>query len=229
VLNSHGYTLRERVKVKKGKPDPHSRDVTLKFRTPDLIVAAEALPAKGKAKFEEDITPFLVRTVNPNGSETTSFVQPSSMRSLFSVSITKDLEPSDRLLTLADASAMYPDLQQRLKLAGATAIQADAKLTPGLAFHELVFGGASVDLGAKVDAEFDFSLWYERGMLVMQSLELPSCHSNTRLVKERRQELPPGAHSRSSGPYNPISRSGRARTVSCEWVRFLKPQILSIA
>ena len=165
VLNSHGYTLRDRVKVKKGTPDPDSGEVTLKFRTPDLIVAAEALPGKGKAKFEEDIIPLIVRTVNANGSETTSFVQPFSMRSLFSVSITNDLEPSDRLLTFADASAIYPDLQKRLKLAGATAIQADAKLTPGSTFRELVFDGAFVDLGAKVDAEFNLSLWYEQGML----------------------------------------------------------------
>src|SRR2546430_5127835 len=70
VLNSHGYTLRDRVKVKKGTPDPDSGEVTLKFRTPDLIVAAEALPGKGKAKFEEDIIPLIVRTVNADRKST---------------------------------------------------------------------------------------------------------------------------------------------------------------
>jgi hypothetical protein len=42
----------------KGRFDDSKQRVTLKFRAPDLIVAAEALPLKGKAKFEEDITPL---------------------------------------------------------------------------------------------------------------------------------------------------------------------------
>jgi hypothetical protein len=35
-----------------------------------------------------------------------------------------------------------------------------AALVDGAKFHELVFGGALVDLGSKLDAEFDLALWY---------------------------------------------------------------------
>jgi hypothetical protein len=163
VLNRHGYTLRECVKVKKGKPEPESAEATLKFRTPDLIIAAEALPSKGKVKFEEDIAPLI--RVNAGGSETAQFAKPPSMRSLFSVSITTDLEPSYQLLTVDNASALYPDLQHHLQLVGAGPVRGDAQLRPGSTFHEVVFDGASVDLGAKVDAEFDLSLWYKNGTL----------------------------------------------------------------
>jgi hypothetical protein len=157
ALNEHGYTLRERIKIKKGKPE---REVTLKFRTPDLIIAADARPDKAKAKFEEDIAPLVVPTTAASGAVTAAFARPPSMRSLFSVSIDNDIEPSDHLLTVGDASAIYPDLINRLRAAGAPAIDAGVALKEGATFHEVVFEGASVDLGHKVDAEFDLSLWY---------------------------------------------------------------------
>jgi hypothetical protein len=39
------------------------------------------------------------------------------------------------------------------------------ELVDGAKFHDLVFGGALVDLGSKLDAEFDLTLWYRAGTL----------------------------------------------------------------
>lgn len=162
ALNAVGYSVRERTKIKNNKLDPDSREMTLKFRTADVLIAQEALPEKGKTKLEEDIVPLLVRKVDPSGKETGAFARPPSMRSIFSVSLTEDLEPGDVFATVADIAKHFKDLADRLERAGGKDIAFNAALFKGPTFHELVFKGATVDLG-DVEGEFDLSLWYREG------------------------------------------------------------------
>ena len=164
TFDKHGYALRERAKLKKGQLVANSREITLKFRIPDIFIAADARPEKGKAKFEEDIAPLIAKVADGTGKETgAAFAQPPSMRSMFSVSMEREPKPSNQLATFADAIAVYPDLPDRLSVAGAPKIAADTKLEKGRTFHEVVLEGASVDLGHKLDAGIDLSLWYEKG------------------------------------------------------------------
>jgi hypothetical protein len=160
VLKDHDYSFRERTKIKNGKPDSDSREVTLKFRTPDLFVAAAAYAGDSPGvKFEEDIAPLLVRTVRKSGT-TAAFARPPAMRSLFSVSRSRGIKSDDQLRTLEDVAALYSDLASSLERAGMKNGGLGAKLIKGDEFRETVFSGASVDLGHKLDAEFDLSLWY---------------------------------------------------------------------
>jgi hypothetical protein len=173
LLNGHGYIFRERIKLKKGQPDRDSREVTLKFRTPDLFLAAAVPPAEGaKTKFEEDIAPLLVRKVDAAGKETAIFAQPPSMRSLFSVSISRDAERDDRFATLGALAELIADLGDRLAKAGVTAGDLGAKLVEGDTFRESVYSGAAVDLGDKVDGEFDLTLWHRDGAGAPATAEL---------------------------------------------------------
>jgi hypothetical protein len=166
ALNDHGYIFRERIKLANGQPNRKDREVTLKFRTPDLFLAAAARPRDdAKAKFEEDIAPLLVRTVSASGDETAAFVEPPLMRSLFSVSISRDVNPDVQFSTLEDVTARYRGLKDRLERAGMKRSDLTAELVDGGRIHELVFAGAFVDLGNKLDAEFDLTLWYREGTL----------------------------------------------------------------
>ena len=162
-LDAIGYSVRERTKIKKEKLDPDSREMTLKFRTADVLIAWEALPEKGDTKFEEDIVPLLVRKIDAAGKETGAFAKPPSMRSIFSVSATEELEPTDKFTTVADVAKQFKDFRDRLDRAGGKGIAPGAALREGPVFHELVFKGAAVDLGEKIEADFDLSLWYRAG------------------------------------------------------------------
>jgi hypothetical protein len=158
VLTRHGYTLRERTKLEDGQPVAKSREATLKFRIADNIIAASAHSGEADDKFEEDIAPLLRA-----GGKGTGFARPPSMRSMFSVSMDRDPKAANQLLTFADASAIYPDLQERLAAMGAARVSGDAKLKAGAIFHEVVFEGAEVDIGKDLEAEIDVSLWYADG------------------------------------------------------------------
>lgn len=162
-LNAIGYSVRERTKIKTEKLDPDSREMTLKFRTPDVLIAWEALPEKGDTKFEEDIAPLLIRKVDGAGKEMGTFAKPPSMRSIFSVSLTEELEPTDKFTTVADVAKHFKDFRDRLERAGGKDIAPGVALSEGPVFHELVFKGAAVDLGEKLEADFDLSLWYHAG------------------------------------------------------------------
>lgn len=162
ALNAVGYSVRERTKIKKDKLDPTSREMTLKFRTSDVVIAWEALPEGGKIKFEEDIAPLIVRRVDASG-EKGAFARPPSMRSIFSVSLTQKVGPADEFKTVADVGTHFFDFKERLERAGSD-IAFGTALAKGPVFHELVFQGASIDLG-DVEAEVDLSLWYRDGKI----------------------------------------------------------------
>lgn len=164
ALDALGYSLRERTDFDKGQLETDSREMTLKFRTPDVFVAQEAVPKKGKAKFEEDIAPLIVRNVDTAGNEKGAFARPPAMRSIFSVSLTKDkLKPADQFNTIGNVVKHFKDLERGLERAGGKDIAPGTALTQGPTFHELVFKGGVVDLGEKMNAKVDVSLWYHAG------------------------------------------------------------------
>jgi hypothetical protein len=167
VLDTNGFALRERTKMKKGKPDPDERKLTLKFRTPELFLAAgtqwRGLDKSAKAKFEEDIAPLIERTRTESGKVATVFARPPSIRSLFSISVTQDLEPQETLQTLADVTRLNPGLEGILKGAGVKTTALDATLVKGDEFHERVYSGALVDLGHDTDAKLELTVWQRAG------------------------------------------------------------------
>jgi hypothetical protein len=61
--------------------------------------------------------------------------------------------------------ARYRGLKDRLERAGMKRSDLAAELVDGDRIHELAFAGAFVDLGNKLDAEFDLTLWYREGTL----------------------------------------------------------------
>jgi hypothetical protein len=153
LLDRQGYIFREHTRLKDGKPD---REVTLKFRSPDIFLAAARMPATGDSKFEEDITPVVI--VSSGKPAVARFATPPSMRSLFSASETRDVPADVRLTTLADVVRVFPELGTRLETA---AVAPSEAVRPGRAFNEMVISGGTVDLGSSLDAEFDVTLWYD--------------------------------------------------------------------
>src|SRR5262249_16401184 len=109
LLDHNGYSFRERVRLKNGD-EKSNREVTLKFRTPDLFLASEtALKGRNEessTKFEEDIAPVIVSTFDQSAHTSGVVVQPRSMRSLFSLSTKETVGPDDtfEVLVRCDAS-----------------------------------------------------------------------------------------------------------------------------
>jgi hypothetical protein len=170
-LTLSGYSLRERPDLEDGAPVAGSRELTLKLRTPDIMIAADAVPKKddpqfGDSKFEEDIAPLLVRKSDADGK--VALVH--SMRSQFSVSI--DIEAASPLATFGDAVAIYPTLPARLAAAGTPKVDSATQLIPGKIFDEIVFEGAKLELGGEKPAGIDVSLWYAQGTAGKQAPEL---------------------------------------------------------
>jgi len=166
LLDHNGYAFRERVRVKNGDEDSSTREVTLKFRTPDLFLASETA-LKGSSdeadtKFEEDIAPVIASAFDQSTGTSRVVVQPRSMRSLFSVSTKESVGAHDRFDVLEHIMLAYPDLQSNLRKAGVSNDVASSNLVAGMAIRELVFEGAKVDLGRDTDAEFALTLWYPK-------------------------------------------------------------------
>jgi hypothetical protein len=150
ALRSAGFALRERAKLKDGKAADDAR-LTLKLRAPDLFIVDSAnLEGSGDAstKLEEDIVPFGAAAGGP------------SMRSLYSRSVNQDIGGGEAPDSVRDTIKLYPGLENELIKAGVAGSILDAALAKGPPIRELVFEGALVDLGGKVDAEFALTLWY---------------------------------------------------------------------
>jgi hypothetical protein len=156
-LNANGYLLRERTSLKDGR-----RELTLKFRTPDIFQAAQSWigAAGGKAEFEEDIAPLIRRTFARSGEVRVAFAHPPTMRSLFSKSVTVRIDADFATQSLRHVTALFPGFGGALRKAGLDKETFRAPLQSGERIHELVFNGAFVDLGENLEAEFDVTLWY---------------------------------------------------------------------
>jgi hypothetical protein len=156
LLNANGYLLRERMRVRDGR-----RELTVKFRTPDIFQAAQSwIVAADDAEFEEDIAPLIRRTFTPAGEVHVAFAQPPTMRSLFSQSATVGIEKDFAIRSLRDVIGLFPGFATALRRIGIDEEIVRTRLRSGERVHELVFNGALVDLGENVDAEFDLTLWY---------------------------------------------------------------------
>ena len=80
LLNANGFSFRDRTRVKDGR-----RELTLKFRAPDIFLAAQSKFDRDNddAEFEEDIAPWSNERSRPQGRRVPS-LPAASMRSLFS-------------------------------------------------------------------------------------------------------------------------------------------------
>ena len=158
LLAKHGFTLRSRTAVENGEPVGDT-EVTLKFRSPDFLIAAEycrAARANGgsETKLEEDIGPLQV----PRGKKPVAVAEPRSIYSRFAVS-TK-IKTDNNLETLGDTFSQFGVLEKSLSRDSDGEDYGATRLHSGPAICEWVFQEAVVDLGDKLDAEFAFTLWY---------------------------------------------------------------------
>ena len=159
LLASHGFALRKRTAIEDGRPVGET-EVTLKFRSPDFLVAAEhcrAARANGGSddtKLEEDIGPLQV----PRGKKPVAVAEPRSIYSRFAVS-TK-IKIDDSIETVGDAFSRFGALQKSLSRNGVGEDLGETRLHSGPTICEWVFQDAMVDLGGELDAEFGFTLWY---------------------------------------------------------------------
>jgi hypothetical protein len=166
ALDGIGYAFRERVDLEDGREDKSSRELTLKYRTPDLFLAAEAYSKakkeKTKTKLEEDISPLIARMRRSPTDEVT-VAQPRSMRSLFAVSTKNErVAAGEAFEVLGDLIDDYPTWKANFKKAKLSELSMNARLLPGPKIHELVFEGAKVDLDHDEDVKFALTLWYNR-------------------------------------------------------------------
>jgi hypothetical protein len=168
-LNVNGYLLRERTSLKDGR-----RELTVKFRSPDIFQAAQSWigAAGGKAEFEEDIAPLIRRTFTRSGEVRVAFARPPTMRSLFSKSVTVRIDGDLAIESLRNVTALFPGFGGALRKAGLDKETFRAPLESGERIHELVFNGALVDLGDNVEAEFDVTLWYAEEAAELMIAEL---------------------------------------------------------
>jgi hypothetical protein len=159
LLAKHGFALRQRTAIEKGEPVGRT-EVTLKFRSPDFLIAAEYCRAAkangggGDTTLEEDIGPLQV----PRGKKPVAVAEPRSIYSRFAVS-TK-VKPDDSFETLGDAFSRFGALEQSLRRDSDGEDLGPVRLHSGPTICEWVFQEAAVDLGDKLDAEFAFTLWY---------------------------------------------------------------------
>jgi hypothetical protein len=157
LLAHRGIALRSRSLFENGALSDVP-EVTLKFRTPDLMRAAEYCEAAGRFEgntvLEEDIAPFQVA----RGKEPAAVAKPRSTFTRFSVSTKRDID--DALDTLGAVFARFGAVADLLGDGGKSA---EAKLRAGPTIYEWVFQDASADLGDNLDAEFGFTLWHFPG------------------------------------------------------------------
>jgi hypothetical protein len=146
--------------VENGEP-AGTAEVTLKFRTSDILLAAEvadrsrAVKVK-KRKFEEDVAPLQVGPRDGPAKKVTR-TKSHAAYSRFSVSLT--LEFDDPLATLGVAFDRFGTLKRELEQAAGAQVEDDLRLSAGPSICEWVFENAAVDLGNRT-AEFGLTLWY---------------------------------------------------------------------
>ena len=151
----------ERVDLDDNDRPASKPEVTLKFRSSDLFLAADMqLKAKAEgaeSKFEEDTGPLSLTNAGER------FVaSPRSARSQFSRSTSQTVKQSDLPQTLEDIDKLYPTFSEDLQLV-ADEIDLQAALESGPEYRELVYRSSKLDLTNDTKAKFALTIWYEGG------------------------------------------------------------------
>ena len=159
ALNGNGFALRERVDLDDNDRPASKPEITLKFRSSDLFLAADMqLKAKAEgaeSKFEEDIGPLSLTNAGER------FVaSPRSARSRFSRSTSQTVKQSDLPQTLEDIDKLYPTFSEDLQLV-ADEIDLQAALKSGPEYRELVYRSSRRDVTKDTKAKFALTIWYE--------------------------------------------------------------------
>lgn len=157
TLGGDGFALRERVDLDQhGRPaDEH--ELTLKFRSPDLFLAAAMGldDHAGKSKFEEDVGALAVR----DASKQMVVAVPASSRAQFSRSFKRAVAADGAPRTLDEVDRLYPGFAADLRLV-AGPIDMAAALEAGADFRELVYESSKLSVGGDAKAEFALTIWY---------------------------------------------------------------------
>lgn len=154
ALAAGNFALRLRTRFMDGEAVGRP-EVTLKFRTPDFLLAGEYLrmakQQAGETTFEEDIAPLQVA----RKGKPVAAANPRSVYSRFSVS-TKIKNFGGSFDSLGDILDRFGALKNSLggKIGGRR------KLVPGPTICEWVYDDAKVDLGEDLNADFAFTLWF---------------------------------------------------------------------
>jgi hypothetical protein len=162
TLSGSGFALRERLDLTRDGRPAAEPEITLKFRSADLFLAANLrlkarVGANGvESKLEEDVGALAVRTAA--GGAVVAL--PRSSRSQFARSTTQRLERDDILRSLKDADRLFPTLDDDLRLMGAGSDMA-AALTPSPEYRELVYESSMIDLAPDTKIRFALTIWYQ--------------------------------------------------------------------
>jgi hypothetical protein len=162
ALIESGFALRERVDLDEDGRPASEPELTLKFRSSDLFLAASMrLEARAGAKdveskLEEDVGALAIRTAS--GDAIVSM--PRSSRSQFSRSTTQTVDRDALPRALKDVDELYPKFDDDLRLA-AGAIDVSAALAPSPEYRELVYESSMIDLAKDTKARFALTIWYE--------------------------------------------------------------------
>jgi hypothetical protein len=162
ALIKHGFALRDRVDLDADDRPATKGEITLKFRSPDLFLAASTrLDAHAGAedpesKFEEDIGALAVR----GAAEEAVVAVPRSSRSQFSRSTKQKVDPDAMPRTLNEVEELYPKFEDDLRQVAGEIDMSEA-LTPSPVYRELVYESSKLDLARDTKAKFALTIWYQ--------------------------------------------------------------------
>ena len=162
LLYTHGFAWRVRVDTNVNGTTAKDVELMLKFRSPDLFLAAGArLNPRQHAldedsKLEEDLGPVAVRS----GQAEALVANPRGARSQFSRS-TKQTVPENEVPTsFAGIAGLYPSFEEELQ-AAAGHVEMSSPLEPSPEYRELVYESSKLDLVKDLKARFALTMWYK--------------------------------------------------------------------
>jgi hypothetical protein len=161
ALIRSGFALRERVDLDQDGRPASEPELTLKFRSADLFLAASMrLEARAGAKdveskLEEDLGALAVRSA----SGAAIVAVPRSSRSQFSRSTSQTIDRDAVPRTLQEVADLYPKFDDDLRLVAGES-DMSAALAPSPAYRELVYKSSMLDLAKDAKASFALTIWY---------------------------------------------------------------------
>ena len=155
LLDSLGLNLRLRSDLDDDGKAKGSPEITLKFRSPDILLTAEyrRIATAERTILEEDIAPLQIK----RSGKAMATPKPRSFYSRFAVSTKLDADV--RFKTVKDLFEPFGWLQSWLGRS-TTKKQVSMNLRSGPNICEWIFEDTSVDLGDGVEGEFTLTLWY---------------------------------------------------------------------